>query len=271
MAAPADATNLIFPEVSAAGETVGGTHPTAGLPGFRARDFFAPAGTPAVAPETGTILRLSGQPTTVAPRGAGKAFGMSEYLQGASGTTYFITHLGSTSVKPGQVVTAGQQLGTVADFTQYGTPSHLHIGTSGPIGADQLAQATKVGFPQPANLPDALNYTKNHPYSGGELAAGNATDALSVDSLAGATGGLVQGGTKGIGGGVVSGAVDAAKSTYQAFTSAGSFFAWLGKGSNWQRIGEVIGGAVLMLLGLVMVTKGTDAMSAAGAVAGRFS
>jgi|SRR5215472_12015353 len=115
--------------------SVGSLHPTEGLPGFPAHDFFAPAGSPAVAPVTGTIVKLSGNNPADGPtEGPHGPFGWSVYVQGDNGRTYYMTHMGSYAkgVAVGQTVKAGQPLGTVGDYAKYGTPSHIHMGVSAP-------------------------------------------------------------------------------------------------------------------------------------------
>jgi murein DD-endopeptidase MepM/ murein hydrolase activator NlpD len=113
--------------------SIGGLHPTEGLPGFPAHDYFAPAGSPAVAPVTGTIVKLSGTNPSAGPtEGPHGPFGWSVYVQGSNGRTYYMTHMGTRDVEVGQTVKAGQVLGTVGDYAKYGTPSHIHMGVSAP-------------------------------------------------------------------------------------------------------------------------------------------
>jgi murein DD-endopeptidase MepM/ murein hydrolase activator NlpD len=111
------------------GGTRGGHHETSGLPGFPAYDYFAKPGAPVVAPVGGTIERFSGHdPAQGAVQGAGGPLGWSLYLRGTDGRTYYLTHMGSRSVKVGQAVQAGQLIGTVADYDSYGRASHIHMG-----------------------------------------------------------------------------------------------------------------------------------------------
>ena len=107
---------------------VQGTHPTAGLPGFPARDYGAPAGSPVISPADGTVYKLSGHDPADGPFGAGKVYGWSVYIQGTDGRQYFLTHLGTRTARVGQTVRQGQQIGTVADFEKYGTVNHIHMG-----------------------------------------------------------------------------------------------------------------------------------------------
>lgn len=107
----------------------GGPHPTMGLAGYPARDYFAPAGSGAVAPVAGKVVRLSGHDPRLGPvEGPHGPLGWSVYIQGTDGHEYYLTHLGSRSVQVGQTVKAGQPIGTVANYAKYGTPSHIHMG-----------------------------------------------------------------------------------------------------------------------------------------------
>lgn len=109
--------------------STGAEHATEGLAGYPAHDFFAPAGSPATAPITGKVVRLSGHDPSMGPiDGPHGPLGWSVYIQGRDGHTYYLTHMGSRSVAVGQVVRAGQPIGTVANYAKYGTPSHIHMG-----------------------------------------------------------------------------------------------------------------------------------------------
>jgi biotin carboxyl carrier protein len=113
--------------------SIGGLHPTEGLAGFPAHDYFAPAGAPVAAPVTGTIVKLSGNNPADGPtEGPHGPFGWSAYVQGQNGRTYYLTHMGTRDVKVGETVKAGQVIGTVGDYAKYGTPSHIHMGVSAP-------------------------------------------------------------------------------------------------------------------------------------------
>jgi murein DD-endopeptidase MepM/ murein hydrolase activator NlpD len=110
----------------------GGLHPTMGLDGYPAHDYFAPAGSAAVAPVTGKVVKLSGHDPSQGPvAGPHGPLGWSVYIRGADGRTYYLTHMGSRTVKVGQTVRQGQQIGTVANYAKYGTPSHIHMGVNG--------------------------------------------------------------------------------------------------------------------------------------------
>lgn len=114
------------------GTGIGGLHPTAGLAGYPAHDYFAPSGSEAVAPISGTVIRLSGHDPAQGPvEGPHGPLGWSVYIKGSDGRTYFLTHLGSRTVTVGERLKAGQKIGTVADYAKYGTPSHVHMGVNG--------------------------------------------------------------------------------------------------------------------------------------------
>lgn len=114
------------------GTGVGGAHQTAGLPGYPARDYFAPAGSAAVAPVTGRVFKLSGHDPKLGPvEGAGGPLGWSVYIHGTDGRDYYLTHMGSRNVRVGETVRQGQKIGTVANYHSYGRPDHIHLGIKG--------------------------------------------------------------------------------------------------------------------------------------------
>lgn len=107
----------------------GALHQTSGLAGYPAHDFFAPAGSPAVAPVTGKVVRFSGHDPAAGPTdGPHGPFGYSVYIQGDDGKSYYLTHMGSRSIKVGQTVKAGQVIGTVGNYAKWGGANHIHMG-----------------------------------------------------------------------------------------------------------------------------------------------
>lgn len=105
------------------------THQTAGLPGFPAIDVFAAPGTTALAPEAGTVTRLSGHDPAEGGTPGG-AYGWSVYLT-CPHAVYFLTHFATRTVKMGDTVAAGDPVGTVCDAAVAGMPSsssHIHEG-----------------------------------------------------------------------------------------------------------------------------------------------
>ena len=107
------------------------THPTANLPGYPAYDYMAPAGSSAVAPVSGTVIKLSGHnPGNGPPNGPHGPFGWSVYIKGDDGHTYFLTHMGARSVHVGQRVRRGQRIGNVGNYARWGGANHIHMGVN---------------------------------------------------------------------------------------------------------------------------------------------
>jgi murein DD-endopeptidase MepM/ murein hydrolase activator NlpD len=105
-------------------------HPTSGLPGYPARDFFAPAGTEVEVQFWGIVRRISGR--DCAEGGTpGSAYGRSVYvLNRANNRERFITHLDSLRVEVGDRVKPGSIIGTVCR-PPIGSPrgsDHVHLG-----------------------------------------------------------------------------------------------------------------------------------------------
>lgn len=95
-------------------------HPTAGLPGYPAVDYFAKPGTPVRAPENGAIVRHSGRGGT-----SGQVYGVSLYYDGyETGNGYFITHL--SWVAPIGRYRKGDEIGRVSPWS--GGAPHAHVG-----------------------------------------------------------------------------------------------------------------------------------------------
>ena len=108
---------------------VGASHPTSGLEGYPAHDYFGNAGSPVVAPVSGTVVRLSGHDPAAGPtQGVHGPFGWSVYIQGDNGRTYYLTHLGSRAVQVGQKVQGGTPIGTIGNYAKYGGANHVHMG-----------------------------------------------------------------------------------------------------------------------------------------------
>lgn len=135
------------------------THETAGLPGFPATDVFGSPGEPVLAPEAGTLVDVHMIPWDLGKR----VGGITAYLQGADGNTYFLTHLGGKVVAG--PVTAGQPIGQIAAVPQGWWQSHvhegLHQGLYQPGGTGQTAvtaaapTAAPRAAPAPATAPAA--------------------------------------------------------------------------------------------------------------------
>lgn len=82
-------------------------------------DILAPHGTPIYAYENGTINRMNGN----------RLGGISLYLQGASGTVYYYTHLAGyvSGLAPGQAVSVGQHIAFNGDTGNAAGIPHLHF------------------------------------------------------------------------------------------------------------------------------------------------
>jgi hypothetical protein len=108
-------------------------HPTSGLPGYPAKDFFAAPETTVGAPENGVVTRFSGKSPSLGGRPGG-AYGYAMFMRGDSGAMYFMTHLSSRSVFIGQRVKKGQVVGRVCDARvarMARSSSHVHMGKRG--------------------------------------------------------------------------------------------------------------------------------------------
>lgn len=108
-------------------------HETAGLPGFPAHDWFAPARTAVVSPAAGVVSKLSGHSVAEGlidgPHGP---YGLSVYVQSADGSIWYLTHLAQRLVALGERVQRGELLGTVALWPHNVTPPHVHLGVHSP-------------------------------------------------------------------------------------------------------------------------------------------
>ncbi|MCO7222490.1 M23 family metallopeptidase [Klenkia sp. PcliD-1-E] len=81
-------------------------------------DVAAPIGTPIHAPEGGVVLDA----------GPASGFGQAVYLQHPDGVVTLYGHVDTFTVRPGQVVSAGQQIATVGNRGQ-STGPHVHVET----------------------------------------------------------------------------------------------------------------------------------------------
>jgi len=79
-------------------------------------DIAAPAGTPIVAADNGSVATIS----------SGGAYGNAVMLVHGDGLTTFYAHMSSVNVKVGQVVSKGETLGGVGS-TGWSTGNHLHF------------------------------------------------------------------------------------------------------------------------------------------------
>ncbi len=109
-------------------------HETAGLPNNWAIDFMCPGGTRFIAPEAGTITRLSGHNPSEGVIG-GDIYGWNIYLTTSSGIMYFATHLENRITELlNHRVTVGCILGHVGHWPHDPGRSHTHLGVTHPGG-----------------------------------------------------------------------------------------------------------------------------------------
>lgn len=118
--------------------SVGGPHPTSGLPGFNARDYMARGGSKVFSPVTGRVPSAADRPIGTAPtQNPSAGFGGARlYLENRddSDLELYLAHLqpGSIRVTSGQKVVAGiTVLGTVWDWPNDPGRSHIHLGYEG--------------------------------------------------------------------------------------------------------------------------------------------
>lgn len=95
-----------------------------GSTNHRGIDIAASAGTPVVSTVTGRVEVASSL----------RGYGNSVYVVDAAGNQHRFAHLQGYNVRPGQMVTAGQQIGTVGS-TGNSTGNHLHYELRNAAGA----------------------------------------------------------------------------------------------------------------------------------------
>jgi hypothetical protein len=109
------------------------THPTAGLDGYPARDFFMAPDQLVVLADAGVVSRLSGHCPSSGDRPGG-ACGFSIYVQAIDGGTWFLTHFAAVLVRVGEKITPTVALGTCvkAACGPRGWVEHIHAGRRPP-------------------------------------------------------------------------------------------------------------------------------------------
>lgn len=142
----------------------GRTHDTSGLDGYPAYDYFAPPGTPVVAPASGLVFKLSGKDPKLGGPAHGP-LGWSIYIAASdgSGTRYYMTHIDKRRVKLGMHVTQGQVIAYVAKGTPgWQAEPHCHMGMMrGARGASVETASDPVA--NAAILPDRPPVPKRAP------------------------------------------------------------------------------------------------------------
>ena len=124
-AAPDEAAPPVagLPTWTVGGTPKAGTHSLGNWQSDMAYDFMGRAGDPVVAGVSGRVVKVSGSPGGN-PRFAG--YGITVQVPG--GGQLFYKHLGSSNVRVGQTIRAGQVIGTLDGSTQGG--AHLHLGAT---------------------------------------------------------------------------------------------------------------------------------------------
>jgi murein DD-endopeptidase MepM/ murein hydrolase activator NlpD len=196
-------------------------------------DWFAPAGTIVRAPETGKVVEVKPSSGT-----SGQVFGGVIKIQAADGRVWVFRHVDpGTNYRPGQNVGAGQPLARVTRWADSPSRSHAHI---------ELWRTLTGGY-RFENMLDPVVYlsaTGVGPYP--------TVPSFTVPSLD--VGGAL---------GKIPGA-DTVGDVWDAATAVPKAFEWAF--GNWDRILEVLGGAVLLLLGLYRLAGQLGAPDVAAAI-----
>lgn len=146
----------------------------------------------------------------------------------------------------------GQSFLSFTEFASAGGTGPNPFGSSGLGGVGDVL--TKLG--ETALSVGSLGSANVAGMPGGYLSQGNLGAAASMLN-AGAT--HIPG---------VQQAENAANQAAQLFSGTGSFFSWIGNTKNLVRIGEVVGGGILMLAGILIVAKGATSSQPAQQAAG---
>ena len=186
---------------------------TDGLPGYGGYDWFRPRGTIVGAPMAGKVER--DRPFTAGYPGG--PYGRSLYVKFADGTRAYLTHFESLFVKAGDTVQAGDPLGRVGDTP--GTDDHIHIGVEG----TKYQQKVTLGSGRPTSgsqgfLADVLGGVGWSP--GGGVSIGGHEGADLIPDPPG----------------------------YGLIKDLPGALGWVT--GNWDRILQVIGGLLLLLVGV---------------------
>lgn len=202
----------------------------AGIRRHGALDWFGKPGSGFYAPEPGIIVE------SVPDRGCRDSrcqiYGGTIKLQTPSGRVWVFRHVdpGREPLRVGAQVKAGQILGAIARWPAAPNSSHAHI---------ELWRSIKGGY-RFENLSDPAVF----------LAAGRAT---SPDTEGVTVGDVLRGGFGPGVTGAVKGVTGAVSDVVETASDIGSAIAWPFK--NWDRILEVLGGFVLLIVGLYLLGR----------------
>lgn len=200
-----------------------------GVKHHAAIDWFAPGGTILVAPEAGKVVEVTPSRGT-----HGQVFGGVVKIQTPDGRVWVFRHVdpGNSALRVGGRVQEGQPLARVVRWSDNPSSSHSHIELWRSLGGGYVYE----------NMVDPLLYLAGSG-AGGYPLAGSST-SLAGD-IAGIGGSIAGAGANAVGAG---GLVDAAGNALDAAQAVGDVFGWVF--GNWDRILQVLGGFLLLLLGL---------------------
>jgi hypothetical protein len=209
------------------------------------------------------IIRLAeGKPYDLSPDQAaqlvGAAYaesGLSNYAVNPSSGAAGLFQL----LSPGYV-TRANQLGGVGNpvaNTEAILPSYSAYFAAHPDAQPGQAAAAVEASGEPASWYAAATGTVSNLLEGGKAGAGILGTGLNQNASS-------LGSTLAAGAQHIPGVVQ----TEQLFNGLSSFWNWIGKSSNWIRIGEIIAGAVLIMLGIIMLGRGAASSSPAAQTRG---
>jgi hypothetical protein len=195
------------------------------------------------------VTRISGRSGPGERKGTG---GFNLYLQDRSGRQFFLTHVENVRVRQGQIVKAGQQLAAVGNYP--GMDNHVHIGYQGGdpdttlgLKAQYIFSAQGASSGSQAITQNITRLTKSltpeqlrnvgQAILHGDLKPGDLPPGSEVHG----TGGTIPGTNT-----TLRDAAGVIKSPWEALQ-------WVS--GNWDRVAEVAGGFILVLVGLLLLGK----------------
>lgn len=234
--------------------SVQGPHQTSGLAGYPARDYMAPGGTPVYSWSVLRVARVSGG----SGRRATGIGGFNLYLTDPAGRNYFVTHVENLRVKAGDVIRPGQQIATVGRYE--GMATHVHIGYQGGDPVNTLGLRPEYVFTAGGAVAGAKPVADATARS---RLGGGGRSIYDIPGVVRGPGGvpLVPGPLPLIEGGIaigkhvpgVSGIAKTAATVEDALAAPGDAIRWMA--GNWDRVLEVAGGILLVLVGLILMGR----------------
>lgn len=243
----------------ASGYWTGGPHPTDGLGGYPARDYGASPGTPVFSWDILRVERVSGSTGT-----RGKGFGgFNLYLKDRAGRQYFVTHIENLRIKTGDILRPGQQIANVGGYA--GMAPHVHVGYQGGDPITSLGLRPEYLY-TPGGAIAGAKVIQDRLQRSGVVRKGDLYDPKTLQPLPKAGEPAVGGKGKAIivGAAAAVGAesllpgdqIPLVPDAGQVVGGLGDFVGALRWASNnWDRVAEVLGGSVLILVGLVLMGR----------------